>query len=181
MSGKVRIGRKEVIDLLLKKNANPNLPNQLGTTPFHLAVHNSRPEIVEALLAAGADVNAVDRRGKNALFYVFNESPQTLKIVTDLLRRKIDPNRAAPGEESETPVHHAAKTGQFETLKLLIQNGGDPTQKTKDGKTPLELAKQYLLENGIIFGISTKWRKVEKEDLEKIVHFLEHLPVHFPH
>jgi len=40
-----------------------------GHTPLHCAASYGRAEVVAALLAAGADVNAVDRHGRTPLRY----------------------------------------------------------------------------------------------------------------
>lgn len=50
----------EIIELMLKKNANPHLKNRYGYTPLHYAIKQNHPEIVSLLLKSGANANALD-------------------------------------------------------------------------------------------------------------------------
>ena len=54
--------------LLLDKGANVNAKeNKDGQTPLHRAATRGHANIVEILLARGADTNAKDHRGRTAL------------------------------------------------------------------------------------------------------------------
>ena len=53
-----RKGHKEIVELLLKKGAEPNIRDKYGTTPLHYAALYGRMAIVETLLHSGADVDA---------------------------------------------------------------------------------------------------------------------------
>lgn len=43
-------------------------------------------------------------------------------------------------DDGVTPLHVAASWGNYETLKLLLMNGGDASMVDNDGKTPSDLA-----------------------------------------
>jgi ankyrin repeat protein len=47
-----------------------NSKNKRGETLLHLAAFRGAPAIVRILLAAGADVNAIDYQGEMPLYYV---------------------------------------------------------------------------------------------------------------
>lgn len=64
-----------------------NDTNVLGDTPLHLACHWTDAEGVAALLAAGANVNALGDRGQTPLFRV-----ETVRIVDLLLAAGADPS-----------------------------------------------------------------------------------------
>ena len=51
-------GHKEIVRLLLRKKADPNIASEIGTTPLHLACLFGHPPIVEMLLHAKADIDA---------------------------------------------------------------------------------------------------------------------------
>ena len=51
-------GHKEIVRLLLRKKADPNIALEIGTTPLHLACLFGHPPIVEMLLHAKADIDA---------------------------------------------------------------------------------------------------------------------------
>ncbi len=45
--------------------------------------------------------------------------------------------RGAYQPENRTPLHHAAKLGHLECIRLLLWYGGDPNSQDEDGYTPL--------------------------------------------
>ena len=51
-------GHLEVVQLLLKKSADANIPNKSGQTPLHVA---QTPEVAGALLDAGCDEYATNK------------------------------------------------------------------------------------------------------------------------
>ena len=53
-----RMGHKEIVELLLKSGAEPNIRDKFGTTPLHYAALYGRKAIVETLLHSEADVDA---------------------------------------------------------------------------------------------------------------------------
>ena len=63
---RARADREAMAALLLEHDADPNLSSRGGVTPLHFAALSS-PEGVEMMLAAGADRDAADRRGRTPL------------------------------------------------------------------------------------------------------------------
>src|SRR5690349_4809635 len=61
-----------------------------GDTPLHLAAARRQYEAVRALLAAGAPVNAVNRRGAAALHYACDSRPLSPTWDPDAQRRVIE-------------------------------------------------------------------------------------------
>ena len=50
-------------------------------------------------------------------------------------------NVNATDEKHFTPLHHAVKCGNENIVSLLLEEGSNPNQKSKDGQTPLHLAR----------------------------------------
>lgn len=45
----------------------------------------------------------------------------------------------------ETPLHYAIRSSSIKLVRLLMENGADPTIKAEDGSTPVDVAEQYQL------------------------------------
>lgn len=60
----VQMGREEIVDILLRNDANPNIQiNQGQMTPLHLAVLKNHKKIQDLLVEAGADESIKDSQG----------------------------------------------------------------------------------------------------------------------
>jgi len=69
LSAACKEGHESVVRLLLHNGADPNVPNEFGTTALHFAVGGyDDTSIAEMLLLAGANVNALDGEGASPLF-----------------------------------------------------------------------------------------------------------------
>jgi hypothetical protein len=106
-----------------------------GVTPLAYAAGFSRMEVLEFLVARGADVNARDPRGVSPLLLaVYTEQMQALRFLLD--------NGAdvkAPGPSGMGPLHFAVKESP-EIAGLLIQRKADVGARDDYGNTALILA-----------------------------------------
>jgi ankyrin repeat protein len=123
---------------------DPSLANAYapdGFTPLGFAVFFGQPEIVNALLKAGANVNAPSRESMKVTPLASAAAAKQNEIAHLLIAHGANVNaRAASGH---IPLHEAAANGNLELVKLLIECGADINAKTDDGKTPLDLAIEY--------------------------------------
>lgn len=74
LSEAVRLGNEPVVDLLLRRGANPAVTEpDTGRTPLHVAAMLGDTSMIKALLQAKANVDTVDRRGETPLCYALRE------------------------------------------------------------------------------------------------------------
>lgn len=107
-----------------------------GRTPLHWACRGVFPEIIEALIGAGADVNAKDINNITPLHSVAARGHvEAAKILIE--------NGAlldSPDYETQNALHYAASEGHVEMTELLVEKGSDLEAKNTYGRTPLVLA-----------------------------------------
>lgn len=78
-----------IIETLLKKGANPNLrDSESGETLLMSAARYSTPEVVQALIEGGADVNVRNKSGQTALTLADNNDNLRREEIVALLKRR---------------------------------------------------------------------------------------------
>lgn len=77
------VDKEEVVkcaQLLIERGADVKIADNTGQTALHYAAGRGNPELVKVLIAAGADVNAIDRRGFSVLERTFSSE------ITEILK-----------------------------------------------------------------------------------------------
>ncbi len=77
--------------------------------------------------------------GVRALFYAIEKN--NLVYAQKVLSMNFDPN--LHHDNGYTPLAYAAMRGSLPMIELLLRNSADPTQATKEGDTPVELALRF--------------------------------------
>ena len=77
--------------------------------------------------------------GVKALFYAIEKN--NLVYAQKVLSMHFDPN--LHHDNGYTPLAYAAMKGSQPMVELLLRNGADPMQTTKEGDTPVELALRF--------------------------------------
>lgn len=111
----------EVVRLLINRWADVNIAskNTQRVAPLHSAVSRRQTIIAEALLAAGAQVNARQQENVTPLHQAAHNGQE--EMVRLLLNYGADPN--ARMDNGRTPLSMALETGNDDVVKLLRQHG----------------------------------------------------------
>lgn len=93
-------GYKDIIEFLIKSNANLNCVNSINQTPLIIATSNNQIEVVKMLVAAGADTSLADINNWRPIHYaavdnnvsmieVLNVGSEKINIEQFLIRRRL--------------------------------------------------------------------------------------------
>jgi uncharacterized protein len=119
---------------LIAQRVDVNAADVDGSTALHWAARLDRPELVDLLAAAGANVRAPTR---------YNVTPLSLAsatgnaaVIERLLKAGADPNGTS--EEGQTALMTASLTGNVAAMKVLLAHGANVhTREPYKGQTAL--------------------------------------------
>ena len=124
--------------ILLKHGADPNLPDNTGRTPLHLAYAAERQDMVNRLLEAGANLEARDQEGRVPIQHLPADAGRG---EHEQEQRANDSNEIRNMDN----LPHSLRTGPEEYER--IQNAHNPADP--EGRTPLHRAA----ENESVLGV----------------------------
>jgi ankyrin repeat protein len=128
-----RTGNPQAIRVLVEAGANVNAKESWGgTTALMWAVSEGHLDAARALIAAGADVNARSN-------YVAAANGRGFEGRTPVASR-IDPKTEEFASGWLTPLTLAAREGDVELTRILLDAGADVNTVAGDGKTALAIA-----------------------------------------
>lgn len=118
----------------------------VGDTALHLAASALDPAATGALLNAGADAQATNRRRATALHYACDPRPadgteptRQTRVIELLLAHGADGD--APDAGGATPLHRAVRARSPAAVRALLAGGASVTARLRPrGVTPLHLA-----------------------------------------
>jgi len=135
-------GCNDIVKLLLKNGADPNLKTKIGKTPLSIIAgtdeYGDNVSICKLLISKGADVNAKDKHGYTPLMAAGRVG--NVSICKLLISKGADVN--TKDKHGHTPLMAAAKGGNVSICKLFISKGANVNAKDKpngfqNGWTPL--------------------------------------------
>lgn len=160
-------GHGKIVSLLLAKGANVNEKSGLWypSNPLLAAIrHEQRPEIVEILLSAGADVNFQgDRNFQSPLIAAAERNAEGL---IELLLKSDNVDVTLKDAQKRTILHHACERGLIATVRSLLGNEAIDANVLDGGsQTPLHVAINYdqanivqlLLDKGVHINVFNLW------------------------
>ncbi len=110
-----------------------------GWTALHAAAVQGHADVVAILLAAGADVDALDEYGSTPLLNA--AGPSNAASVALLLEAGADLHYR-DSLYGQTPIRRAAEWGKAEVLRPLLAAGADPNEWSPTDYTPLMTAAE---------------------------------------
>lgn len=170
----------ESVNLLLSKNADPNIKDKEGNTALHLAVINSGKsrneyiEVINHIIKYNADVNTLNNKNQSALnISVINNDNEISDI---LINAKSELNNIHNGY---APIHTAVKNNNLSLASNLLKNGAYVNIKDKNGYTPLYMAVEngnleicrILIRSNALIDIDTVnlAKKINNKEIKKLL------------
>ncbi|XP_057331780.1 ankyrin-3-like [Microplitis mediator] len=128
---------REIGILLLKHGVEVNKINcrQTHNSPLFWAILNEDIEIVEMIIAKGADVNYKNSSGKLAIFGAVEKNNQ--ELVNLLLAQK---NVVVNSKNIYVPLEAAAKVGNQKIFDSLVRQGATANTSYSPGETIFQIA-----------------------------------------
>jgi ankyrin repeat protein len=138
-------GDLTVCRALVERGAKVNRQSEKGAAALHIAAGKAEVEVCAYLLSIGADAQLEYQLGLRPLHFAAKapSSPRAVEVARLLLEHGANPSQLpeSPSEGDTTPCQHAAFTGNVSVLAYFFRGcDQDPTQRTLDGRTLLDLA-----------------------------------------
>lgn len=163
-----------VLSLFLSKTNNINQTNKKGLSALSMAVRSNTPEVVQYLIAKGADVKVADKEGNNLAYYLLQSyypaeggKPNPFDAKLKALQTA-HVNLAHAQQDGNTLYHLAVVKNDLPLLKQIEPLKADLNAKNKEGVTPLQKAAmvakddvilKYLLSLGADKAIATDFKE----------------------
>ena len=164
----------EIVQLLLKAGAKTDVIDSLGDTPlhcaayFHCAAYYGSADNVQALVIAGADVNARNNIGYTALDWAARKGKT--EVVKALVIAGADVN--ATDNDGWTALQFAKYYGHYDKVKNAIKEGKNELIKLHQDKLNKYQKKQDQLPGYIKFVLKQSLEGTS-EVTRTIVQFIE--------
>ena len=161
---------------LMADGADVNGGDYDRRTALHLGAAEGHLDVVDFLIAHGADVNAQDRwRGHTSERCASDHQNVVELLKSHGARDSVTEQRASVTEADVTSrLCDAARRGDVESLRRLVAAGAEVTRSDYDDRTPLHLGAaeghvqvvEYLIARGAEVNAFDRWRGTPLRDAE---------------
>ncbi|OCK86383.1 putative proteasome regulatory particle subunit [Lepidopterella palustris CBS 459.81] len=138
----------DIVDLLLRKDADVNMKSMAPYTPppLHFASSKNNLDIARALLSHKASARVKDKRGQLALHRA--AAVGSVPMMKLLLEAKSPLN--ATDIDGMTALHHAISEGHGDAALLLLQAGAETDKRDSEGHLAIDLAPDFKTKTFIL-------------------------------
>jgi len=151
--------------LLTEQGSRVNQVFDNGSTPLHLAAASGVLGVVEAVLEAGADIDARDDAGRTALIMACqrklgeNEAPRVIETLIGA-----GSNIEARDNNGLTALHTACKIGNDVAVETLLKAKADWRARTPTGESPVMLGYLRARQSGVVAAILKHAQSLSGDD-----------------
>ncbi|NXF40448.1 ASZ1 protein, partial [Nyctibius bracteatus] len=110
----------KTVELLLSRNADPNLACRRQMTPLMYAARKGYPQVVALLVAYGSHINAQDENGYSALIWAAKHGHKS--VIFKLLELGADKNLQTKDEKTAAELAKINKHSEIYSLLSLAAN-----------------------------------------------------------
>jgi ankyrin repeat protein len=135
LSKAAAMGHGDIVQFLLDRGA-PQVANNEGALPIHLAAVHDRREVLTALLQRDIDPNTLSAKNRTPILLAA-ATGQTAAIEI-LARDGADVN--LPDVHGQTPLYMAVYQNHTKTVRKLLDLGADLSIAMEDNISPIQLA-----------------------------------------
>lgn len=164
---RANLGRADDIELLIKNGASPDETNVNGVPIICLAASrtdNEGIEVIKTLIKNGANINGLDKRGQNALFYAAKVGNKD--VVRYLLENHIKYTTLdASGNNARVVAYQTGQNAIIEILdNFVLEQNNEVRQKYAEINK--ELIERYNAYNAVILA-QAEANRIELEKRKK--------------
>src|SRR4030042_3016251 len=159
------------------------------------AVKNKDKDIIEALLKAKANINAVDKKGNSILYYAFyyyNFDNNTMDIIVYLINRGADINKKIEGNAilHDLFINYYYKNWKFKEkrsieeaqpiIELLLKKGANVNEKSDsypNNTLLIDACKNDDLQNVKLLFKYGAGVKITNEENSNALHFVKNIEI----
>jgi ankyrin repeat protein len=145
----VQRGDLDQIERHLFWGSDINRPDVDGRMPLHVAAEKGRWPVAKLLIKNGADINALDRDGHSPVYTAL------MAGRTQVVQHMVKMGASIDADEL---LAEAVRNGvaDRDVVELMLQQGADINQLTREGETPLILAirkeERLLVKRLVLYG-----------------------------